>query len=134
MDFSLLQADENFALENFFEAIIAEFKALGKEVVIQKKAKTPQRNVESAFLKENTEIYNLQFATEKRIKIKIEVDTQPPSGFVTEYKLLMLPFSFMTRCYSIYMQEKCTLFFSEIGKTELKGATGTTLNGMYETI
>ena len=101
MDFSLLQADENFALENFFEAIIAEFKALGKEVVIQKKAKTPQRNVESAFLKEKTEIYNLQFATEKRIKIKIEVDTQPPSGFVTEYKLLMLPFSFMTRCYSL---------------------------------
>ena len=101
MDFSLLQTDENFELENYFEAIIAEFKALGKEVVIQKKAKTTQKNVESAFLKENTEIYNLQFTTEKRIKIKIEVDTQPPLGFATEYKLLLLPFSFMTRCYSL---------------------------------
>jgi len=101
MDFSLLQTDENFALENYFEAIIAEFKALGKEINIQKKAKRPQRNVMSAFLKENTKIYDLQFTTEKRIKIKIEVDTQPPLGFATEYRLLLLPFSFMTRCYSL---------------------------------
>jgi len=101
MDFSLLQADKNFSLENYFEPIIAEFKALGKEVVIDKKAKTTQTNVASAFLKENTEIYNLRFTTEKRVKIKIEVDTQPPSDFSTEYKLLLLPFSFMTRCYSL---------------------------------
>ena len=101
MDFSLLQADKNFALENFFEPIIAEFKALGKEVIINKKEKTNQTNVESAFLKENTKIYNLQFTTEKRIKIKIEVDIQPPSDFGTEYKLLLMPFSFMTRCYSL---------------------------------
>ena len=101
MDFSLLQTDKNFSLENYFDAIIAEFKALGREVVITKKPKTAQTNVESAFLKENTEIYNLQFTTEKRIKIKIEVDTQPPSDFATEYKLLLLPFSFMTRCYAL---------------------------------
>jgi len=101
MDFSLLQVDKNFMLENYFEAIIAEFKALGKEVVIHKKVKTGQRNIESAFLKENTAIYNLQFTTEKQIKIKMEVDTQPPSDFATEYKLLLLPFSFMTRCYSL---------------------------------
>jgi predicted nucleotidyltransferase component of viral defense system len=101
MDFSLLQPDKNFALENYFDPIISEFKAFGKEVVINKKMKTTQTNVESAFLKENTEIYDLQFTTEKRIKIKIEVDTQPPSAFTTEYKLLLLPFSFMTRCYSL---------------------------------
>jgi len=101
MDFSLLQPDENFSLENYFEPIISEFKALGKEIVINKKEKTAQTNVESAFLKENTAIYDLQFTTEKRIKIKIEVDTQPPPDFTTEYKLLLLPFSFMTRCYSL---------------------------------
>ena len=101
LDFSLLQPDDDFKLENYFDAVIAEFKALGKEIVINKKAKTAQTNVESAFLKENTEIYDLQFATEKRIKIKIEVDTQPPLDFSTEYKLLLLPFSFMTRCYSL---------------------------------
>jgi predicted nucleotidyltransferase component of viral defense system len=101
MDFSLLLPDEHFTLENYFEPIIDEFKALGKDIVINKKAKTAQTNVESAFLKENTEIYSLQFSTERKIKIKIEVDTQPPPNFTTEYKLLLLPFSFMTRCYSL---------------------------------
>ena len=71
MDFSLLQPDENFTLEDYFEPITAEFKALGKDIVISKKTKTSQGNVESAFLKENTAIYDLQFTTEKRIKIKI---------------------------------------------------------------
>ena len=123
MDFSLLQVDESFSLENYFEPIIAEFKALGKEVVINKKAKTTQTNVESAFLKENTEIYDLQFTTEKRIKIKIEVDTQPPSNFATEYKLLLLPFSFMTRCYSLpdLYAGKMHAFLFRNWKTRVKG-------------
>jgi predicted nucleotidyltransferase component of viral defense system len=101
MDFSLLQADEDFRLENYFKPIIAEFKALGREVIITRKEKKTQTNVESAFLKDNTEIYNLAFSTEKHVKIKIEVDTQPPAGFTTEHKLLLLPFSFMVRCYTL---------------------------------
>jgi len=101
MDFSLLQSDDHFALDNYFDTIITEFKALGKEVIINKKTKTTQTNIESAFLKETTEIYDLQLTTERQIKIKIEVDTQPPTDFSTEYKLLLLPFSFMTRCYSL---------------------------------
>ncbi len=123
MDFSLLQADGKFSLENYFEPIITEFKALGKDVEISKKAKTAQTNVESAFLKENTEIYDLQFSTEKRIKIKIEVDTQPPLDFSTEYKLLLLPFSFMTRCYSLpdLYAGKMHAFLFRNWKTRVKG-------------
>jgi predicted nucleotidyltransferase component of viral defense system len=119
MDFSLLQADEDFRLENYFEAVIAEFKSLGRDVIITRKEKKRQSNVESAFLKDTTEIYSLQFSTEKSVKIKIEVDTQPPAGFATEHKLLMLPFSFMVRCYTLsdlYAGEKCTLYCSETGK------------------
>ncbi|GHU95489.1 hypothetical protein FACS1894156_5160 [Bacteroidia bacterium] len=101
MDFSLLQPDEDFRLENYFDAIITEFHSLGREVSITRKEKKTQTNVESAFLKDNTEIYNLAFTTEKNVKIKIEVDTQPPLGFATEHKLLMLPFSFMVRCYTL---------------------------------
>lgn len=101
MDFSLLQSDVHFELDNYFEPITAEFKALGREVVINKKEKKKQTNVESAFLKEDTAIYNLQFRTEQTVKIKIEVDVNPPTGFNCEHKLLLLPFSFMTRCYSL---------------------------------
>jgi hypothetical protein len=35
------------------------------------------------------------------IKIKLEVDTNPPLGFTTEDKLLLRPFSFYTRCYTL---------------------------------
>ena len=101
MDFSLLQPDVHFELDNYFEPITAEFKALGREVVINKKEKKKQTNVESAFLKEDTAIYNLQFRTGQTVKIKIEVDVNPPTGFNCEHKLLLLPFSFMTRCYSL---------------------------------
>lgn len=101
LDFSLLQPENDFSLENYFEAVIDEFKALGREVVISKKEKQQQSAVESAFLKDTTEIYNLKFQTSKNIKIKIEVDTQPPLGFSTEPRLLLLPFSFMVKCYTL---------------------------------
>jgi predicted nucleotidyltransferase component of viral defense system len=123
MDFSLLQASGNFRLENYFDAIIAEFQSIGRTVTITKKEKKTQTNVESAFLKDNTEVYNLSFSTEKQIKIKIEVDTQPPADFSTEFKLLLLPFSFMVRCYNLpdlYAGKMHALLFRN-WKTRVKG-------------
>ena len=101
LDFSLLKPDENFKLEDYFQPVINEFKAAGREVQITKKDKKPPGRVESAFLKDNAKIYNVRFQTEKTIKIKIEVDTDPPLSFNTEQKLLLHPFSFMTSCFAL---------------------------------
>lgn len=101
MDFSLLEADETFNLENYFDAIQNEFSAVGRNIQIEKKTKKQQTHIESAFLKDNTDIVNIKFQTEPSVKIKIEVDKNPPLGFSTEYKLLLLPFSFMTRCFTL---------------------------------
>lgn len=101
MDFSLLRKDTNFELEKYFPAIIEEAKILGRKVTITKKDKRNFGKVESAFLKDNTDVYNLTFQTEKTLKIKIEVDTNPPLEFNTEQKLLLQPFSFNTRCFSL---------------------------------
>ena len=101
MDFSLLEKNPEFHFEDYFQAIIEEAKLLGREVIITKKDKTKFGKVESAFLKDNTDVYNLSFQTENSLKIKIEVDTNPPLGFSTEQKLLMLPFSFNTRCFTL---------------------------------
>ncbi len=101
MDFSLLQKSDSFNIENYFSSIISEFKAVGRDVVITKKEKKNFSRVESAFLKDDTRVYQLSFQTEKSLKIKIEVDTNPPLGFATEQKLLMQPFSFFTRCVSL---------------------------------
>jgi len=123
MDFSLLQADEKFKLENYFDALTAEFKAAGREITIAKKEKTKQTNVESAFLKDTTEIYSLAFTTEKSVKIKMEVDTLPPLGFGTEHQLLLLPYSFMVRCYTLpdlYAGKMHALLFRQ-WKNRVKG-------------
>jgi predicted nucleotidyltransferase component of viral defense system len=37
LDFSLLQPDSTFNLENYFDNIVTEFKALGRDVIIMKK-------------------------------------------------------------------------------------------------
>ena len=51
MDFSLLEKDENFTLEEYLDAIMNEFNAHGRDVVITRKTKAINTNIESAFLK-----------------------------------------------------------------------------------
>jgi Uncharacterized conserved protein len=99
MDFSLLAHDDNYDFTKYFPAIIDAFAMVGREVEIKKKDKKNFGKVESAFLKDNTDVYDVTFQKENSIKIKIEVDTRPPLNFKTEQKLLLLPHSFMTRCF-----------------------------------
>ena len=101
MDFSLLAPDDKFNFTKYFQPIIDEFTIVGREVEIKKKDKKGFGKVESAFLKYNTDVYDVSFQTDKSIKIKIEVDTQPPLNFRTEQKLLLQPHSFMTRCFTL---------------------------------
>ena len=101
MDFSLLQKDENFNIEDYFYGIVDEFEALGIKIAINKKLKHDS-TVESAFLKNDTKIYDLsidakRFYNPKEddvVKIKIEADTNPPLKFQTETKTLLMPKSF----------------------------------------
>lgn len=102
MDFSLLRAEgDSFRFDDFFPAIIAEFEAAGRRVEIKKKDKRTFGRMDSAFLKDNTDVYDVAFQTEKTLKVKIEVDTSPPLKFQTEQRLLLLPYSFMTRCFTL---------------------------------
>ena len=101
MDFSLLAPDENFDFSKYFQSVVDAFALVGREVEITKKDKKSFGKVESAFLKDNTDVYDVTFQTEKSIKIKIEVDTNPPLNFTTEQKLLLQPHSFMTRCFTL---------------------------------
>ena len=101
MDFTLLKEDESFNFEQYFQPIINQFALVGRTVEITKKNKKGFGKVESAFLKDNTDVYDISFQMEKSIKIKIEVDTLPPLKFSTEQKLLLLPKSFMSRCVAL---------------------------------
>ena len=101
LDFSLLKADANFNFTQYFQPIIDAFTLVGRNVDITKKDKKTFGRVESAFLKDNTDVFDVTFQTDKSIKIKIEVDTRPPMKFQTEQKLLLQPHAFMTRCFTL---------------------------------
>ena len=101
LDFSLLQPNADFSLQPYFKAVVAEFHALGLEVDITVKQKTADSQIESAFLKNNTQIFSLNISSARKVKIKLEVDTLPPLGFATEEKLLFQPFSFYVKCFSL---------------------------------
>ncbi len=123
MDFTLLQEDSSFHLENYFQAIIDEFKMTGRDVVIKKKEKMTLGKVESAFLKDETDVYDLSFQTERTVKVKIEIDIKPPLEFRTEFKRLNHPRSFLVRCMTLpclYAGKMHALAFRN-WKTRVKG-------------
>lgn len=123
MDFTQTEKNDNIHLENYFPQIIESFRLTGREVIIKKKDKKTFGKVESAFLKENTAVYDIAFQTEKTTKVKIELDTNPPLGFETEQKLLFKPFSFMVRCVALpdlYAGKMHALVFRN-WKTRVKG-------------
>ena len=88
MDFTLLKEDSSFNFVQYFQPVIDQFALVG-------------RKVESAFLKDTTDVYDVSFLTERSIKVKIEVDTVPPLKFATEQKILLQPKSFLTRCVTL---------------------------------
>lgn len=110
LDFSLLAVEPEFSLNKYQDAIVQEFEALGMHVSIREKQKTNQTNIDSAFLKSETIWKELvlegiipQNGMEQvaNVKIKIEVDREPPLGFETEDKLLLKPFSFYVKCLTL---------------------------------
>ncbi|MFN3667538.1 MAG: nucleotidyl transferase AbiEii/AbiGii toxin family protein, partial [Sediminibacterium sp.] len=87
LEFSLLEINPDFSLEPYLEGIISEFEAIGMSVSIREKKKTKQTKVDSAFLKSETVwrelildgiIPQVGVQASPGIKIKIEVDCEPP--------------------------------------------------------
>ena len=110
LDFSLLESNPEFSLEPYFQAIIEEFASLGITVSLKEKQKSIESNVESAFLKSGTVWKELVLEgvvpqtgikMMPHMKIKIEVDREPPLGFATEEKLLTRPISFYVKTFTL---------------------------------
>jgi hypothetical protein len=110
LDFSLLDVNPDFSLEPYLQSTVRELAALGIKVSIQDKEKINNSKIDSAFIKADTVWKELviqsimkqeKLNSRKGIKIKIEIDTKPPLGFSTEEKLLIRPFSFYTKCFTL---------------------------------
>lgn len=111
LDFSLLQPDPQFSLQRFSAALEEEVRAFGFNLRVESVTKSIETAVQSAFLKANTRNELLVIEADDRIarmvppgqvlKIKIEVDTDPPPGFMTTTRYLLQPIPFAVRCYTL---------------------------------
>jgi predicted nucleotidyltransferase component of viral defense system len=111
LDFSLLRTDNSFSMGTYGEALRKEIDSFGFKVEFESPKSTGSGQIESAFLKANT--YKQLIAIdaggellrsvhpEKILKIKLEVDTDPPGGFETETQYVFHPIPFPIRAYSL---------------------------------
>lgn len=111
LDFSLLKKDPGFSLANYCRAVEDELKGLGFSVVVEKKVKQSETNIESAFIKgktlKNMIVIDAPGSTRKKIhsgkvmKVKLEVDVDPPGDFQTEARYLLQPVPFSVNTYTL---------------------------------
>lgn len=111
LDFSLIKTDETFELSDYFPVLKSEAASYGLNVEITEKQKTKESAIRSAFLKGNTKEHMLMFyasdpitssiAGDEKIKIKFEVDTNPPIGATFEHKYRLLPSPYEVKLYDM---------------------------------
>lgn len=109
LDFSLLAPDKNFSLESYTQAIAEEINSTGLQVNVSEKKKTADTAIKSAFIKAETlnnlieikvpEALLASLHNKQQLKIKLEVDTDPPPAFSTEAKRLLQPIPFSVLSY-----------------------------------
>jgi predicted nucleotidyltransferase component of viral defense system len=109
LDFSLMEPAEDFDLSKYSRALVRELEAFGFEVQMDRVTQTKESRIRSAFLKADTlsqlmVISAGQTVLEKMprgraMKIKVEVDTDPPPGFDTNTSYLLNPIPFSVRTY-----------------------------------
>ena len=133
LDFALITPNKDFDLSKYFVYIEKELKAYGLNLEISTKQKSIDSNITSAFLKGDTLEHILKFFPNevnhkydsllKDIKIKFEVDINPPGGatYEKQYKLLPSP-------HQIKLYDKKSLLAGKIHailcrgwKTRVKG-------------
>ena len=133
LDFSLLAPNPSFNLHPYLTAIQNELMISGLNTKVEQKIKHPDAKVHSAFLKTNTleTLIRIGLSEQERrttqinevMKIKIEVDIDPPLGFSTETKVLLSPLPFSVKSYvpeDLFAGKMHALLFREY-KVRVKG-------------
>lgn len=111
LDFSLLSRDTEFSLTSYCTAVEDELKSFGFSVYVETKVKKIETTVDSAFIKagtlENMLVIDIPGVLTKKIqsgklmKVKLEVDKDPPPGFETEAKYLFQPIPFSVNTFTL---------------------------------
>lgn len=109
LDFSLDAKNEAFNLDDYIGMLENEVNSYGLNFKIETKTKTNESAIKSAFLKGSTKEHLLLFYSENEfinaiapgelIKIKLEVDVNPPDFAKYENKYRMVPIPYAIRLY-----------------------------------
>lgn len=107
LDFTLLSENRSFSFDGYADALRNEIAAFGFHVEFESPEKDRTGQIESAFLKADTNSLllvvnaggNIMRGVHpgKSLKIRLEVDTDPPGGFETEVRYLLEPIPFSVR-------------------------------------
>lgn len=111
MDFSLLEKEETFHFQDYFNAIQNELDSFDLKTAIVQKEKTIDSVVQSAFIKEDTKVHILNidiarkyiqnFGANEQFKIKLEIDTDPPPLADYNNKVSLVPIPYRVRLYDM---------------------------------
>lgn len=119
LDFSLKVSNPLFDFEEYIPTLEKEVRSYGLNFRVEVKKKSIDSDIKSAFLKGNTKEHILLFyadeqvartiGSEELIKVKFEVDTDPPdyATFEVKYRLLPIP-------YEIVLYDMPSLFAGKI--------------------
>lgn len=133
LDFSLLEPDPHFKLEPYLKSVELHIQSYGFDICIQKKEKTQKSAVLSAFLKGNTLENFLRIGlssqdrgrvhVDENIKIKMEIDIDPPLGFSTEIVEMHFPGIYYVKSYSLpdLFAGKMSAILAREWKSRIKG-------------
>lgn len=114
LDFILKEPDRDFQLQPHLQAVSDELKAYGYDVEIADRSKAGVA-VRKAFLKDDSlgKVLQLRYVDKsgpaRKIRVKFEVDTNPPSGSGMEIKYVDFPF-----VSSVTVQDKPSLFAGKL--------------------
>ncbi|MBX9694964.1 MAG: nucleotidyl transferase AbiEii/AbiGii toxin family protein [Cyanobacteria bacterium] len=111
LDFSLLEPQKEFNLKPYIAAVEAELTSMGFSVIVEERDKNVTTAIESAFIKAGTKEHLIKITVpeaisdrvqkNKLMKVRFEVDTDPPGGFNTEVKTLLQPIPFSVVTYTM---------------------------------
>lgn len=110
LDFSLLQPEKSFDIHAYQTAIETELAQFGFNVTMTAKNKNFDSAIVSAFLKANTiehlikidvpEAERSRCHLDEQLKIKLEVDINPPPKFETTVNYLLQPIPYSVKTFS----------------------------------
>lgn len=136
MNFSLKKPDPSFSLDRYGEYPCNELEGVGFKTEYHVKNRNSGTAIESGFLKGNTFTHLLSVRAPegitrgihpgKQIKIKLEVDTDPPGLFETESRFLLRPVPFGIVSYKLpdMFAGKLHAVLCRKWKNRVRGETG----------